>query len=61
MHCLDWRGDGISLLLLHPNRTNARVWNFVVVHSELCHRCIAPEARGKGLSDYPTHGYDYAD
>ncbi|MCW5644505.1 MAG: alpha/beta hydrolase [Rhodoferax sp.] len=61
LHCLDWPGTGTALLLLHPNRTNARVWDFVFAHSALRNRFLAPDARGHGLSDYPAHGYGYAD
>lgn len=61
LHCLDWPGPGVPVLLLHPNRTNARVWDFVVEHATLPNRFIAPDARGHGLSDYPAHGYAYQD
>ena len=60
-HILDWPGDDAPILLLHPNRSNARVWDFVVEHSSLKHRFIAPDARGHGLSAYPRKGYGYAD
>lgn len=64
LHCLDWPGagrEGLPLLLLHPNRTNARVWDFVVEHLALPSRVLAPDARGHGLSGYPAHGYGYSD
>ena len=61
LHCLDWPGPGVPVLLLHPNRTNARVWDFVVEHATLPNRFIAPDARGHGLTDYPAHGYGYED
>ena len=60
-HVLDWPGEDPPILLLHPNRTNARVWDFVVEHCALGKRFIAPDARGHGLSDYPLQGYGYAD
>lgn len=60
-HILDWPGDDLPILLLHPNRTNARVWDFVVEHSSLRNRFIAPDARGHGFSAYPARGYGYAD
>ena len=60
-HILDWPGDDPPILLLHPNRTNARVWDFVVEHSALNNRFIAPDARGHGLSAYPQQGYGYVD
>ena len=61
LHRLDCSGAGTPIVLLHPNRTNARVWDFVVEHATLPNRFIAPDARGHGLSDYPAHGYAYQD
>lgn len=55
---LDWPGAAPPLVLLHPNRTNARVWDFVVDASTLPNRFVAPDARGHGLSDYPESGYE---
>ncbi|MGI9657772.1 MAG: alpha/beta fold hydrolase, partial [Gaiellaceae bacterium] len=49
LHVLDWDGAEPPILLLHPNRTNARVWDFVVEHSTLPNRFIAPDQRGHGL------------
>ena len=60
-HYLDWPGNGVPVLMLHPNRTNARVWDFVVERSKLANRFVAPDARGHGLSAYPQTGYDYTD
>ena len=60
-HVLDWQGVDPPILLLHPNRTNARVWDFVVDYSSLKNRFLAPDARGHGLSGYPQQGYGYAD
>lgn len=54
---LDWSGEGPPIVLMHPNRTNARVWDFVVEESTLPNRFLAPDARGHGLSDYPERGY----
>lgn len=48
-HVLDWQGTDLPILLLHPNRTNARVWDFVVEYSGLKNRFLAPDARGHGL------------
>ncbi|MGI9657446.1 MAG: alpha/beta fold hydrolase [Gaiellaceae bacterium] len=59
LHLLDWQGSEPPILLLHPNRTNARVWDFVVEHSTLGNRFLAPDQRGHGLSDYPEAGYRY--
>lgn len=60
-HYLDWPGANSPVVLLNPNRTNARVWDFVVDHSTLGNRFIAPDARGHGLSTYPASGYLYDD
>lgn len=66
MHVLDWpaaKGGTAEppVLLLHPNRTNARVWDFVVEHSTLPNRWLAPDQRGHGFSDYPESGYQLDD
>ena len=61
LHLLDGEGLEPPILLLHPNRTNARVWDFVVEHSTLPNRFLAPDQRGHGLSDYPGDGYLYED
>ncbi len=60
-HFLDWPGADPPILLLHPNRTSARVWDFMVEYSTLKNRFLAPDARGHGLSAYPQQGYGYAD
>ena len=61
LHYLEWEGEDIPILLLHPNRTNARVWDFVVEYSTLDKRFLAPDQRGHGLSEYPESGYTYED
>ena len=61
LHLLEWDGAEPPVLLLHPNRTNARVWDFAVEHSRLPNRFLAPDQRGHGLSDYPETGYLYED
>lgn len=61
LHYLEWDGDEPPVLLLHPNRTNARVWDFVVEYSSLPNAFLAPDQRGHGLSDYPDDGYLYED
>ncbi len=57
IHYLDWAGENPPIILLHPNRTNSRVWDFVVNESCLDNRFIAWDARGHGLSDYPENNY----
>jgi len=61
MHYLDWPGEVPAVVLLHPNRTNARVWDFVVDASRRATRFIAPDQRGHGLSEYPEQGYELDD
>lgn len=61
MHYLEWPGDSPPVVLLHPNRTNARVWDFVVDASTRRNRFLSPDQRGHGLSDYPAGGYDLDD
>jgi pimeloyl-ACP methyl ester carboxylesterase len=55
-HFVEWPGDDPPVVLLHPNRTNCRVWDFVVHHSTLPRRFVAPDYRGHGLSDYLETG-----
>ncbi|MEQ8248226.1 MAG: alpha/beta hydrolase [Alphaproteobacteria bacterium] len=58
LHYLDWPGEGVPVLLLHGNKSHARVWDFVVDASALAsHRFLAPDLRGHGLSDAPPSGY----
>ncbi len=38
LHCLDWPDSDTPVLLLHPNRIDARVWDFVVEYSCLPNR-----------------------
>ncbi len=57
IHYLTWEGDEPTIILLHPNRTNSRVWDFVINESSLNNKYIAWDARGHGLSDYPKSGY----
>lgn len=67
LHYLDWPAATPAgaaeppVVLLHPNRTNARVWDFVVERSTLPNRFIAPDQRGHGRSDYPETGYQLDD
>lgn len=58
IHYLEWPGVDPAIVLLHPNRTNSRVWDFMVDYSKLPNRFLAWDARGHGLSDYPESGYD---
>jgi pimeloyl-ACP methyl ester carboxylesterase len=55
---LSWPGTSPPIVLLHPNRTNARVWDFVVANSTLDNQVVAVDHRGHGSSDWPDDGYD---
>jgi 2-(acetamidomethylene)succinate hydrolase len=61
LHYVDWPGTEPVVVLLHPNRTNARVWDFVVAHSSLPNRFVALDHRGHGLSEWPESGYTLED
>lgn len=64
LHYLEWLGTEPTIVLLHPNRTNARVWDFAVAESGLPNRFVALDHRGHGRSDWPEQGYalqDYVD
>jgi pimeloyl-ACP methyl ester carboxylesterase len=64
-HYLDWPNlDGeaygetsIPIILLHPKRSNARHWDFLVDALSIPNRVVAADARGHGLSDWPDSGY----
>ena len=51
-------GTGLPLLFLHPNRTNRRVFDFVIAAATLPNPVVVAEYRGHGDSDRPTEGYD---
>jgi pimeloyl-ACP methyl ester carboxylesterase len=64
VHYLEWpqrHPGGVPIVLLHPNRTNARVFDFLVDASRLGNRFIAPDQRGHGHSSYPGSGYQLDD
>ncbi|UCE31860.1 MAG: alpha/beta hydrolase [Burkholderiales bacterium] len=61
MHAVEWPGTLPAVLLLHPNRTSNRVWDFVVAASRLPNRFLAPALRGHGRSDWPDSGYRLED
>lgn len=61
LHYVAWPGAGPPVVLLHPNRTNARVWDFAVRASRRDQRVLALDHRGHGLSDWPERGYQLAD
>lgn len=52
VHCLDWGGSGRPLLFLHGYGLNAHTWDAVVLGLRHRYRCIAPDLRGHGGSDW---------
>ena len=56
-HYLEWTGPDVPVILLHPKRSNARHWDFMVDAMQAPNRVLAPDMRGHGLSDYPESGY----
>ena len=56
-HYLEWSGTAPPLILLHPKRSNARHWDFMVDSLAAPNRVLAPDARGHGLSEWPDEGY----
>lgn len=63
LHYLDWPGADPPVVLLHPTRGNAHVWDFTVIQSRRPDRVIAVDQRGHGGSEWPSQGYqldDYA-
>lgn len=51
------RGSGRPILLLHPNRTNRRVFDFVLAALRPGNTLIVPDYRGHGDSSRPADGY----
>lgn len=54
-------GAGEPLLLLHPNRTNRRVFDHAIAALDTPRPILVPELRGHGDSDRPTAGYTLED
>jgi pimeloyl-ACP methyl ester carboxylesterase len=62
IHYLHWNlgGGGRSLVLLHGLASNARIWELVATYLvDARMTAVAPDARGHGLSDKPSQGYDF--
>ena len=56
-----WHGQGMPVLLIHPNRTSHRVWDFMVAASQSKMPFVAPALRGHAGSDWPQSGYTLED
>ena len=54
-------GTGTPVLLIHPNRTSHRVWDFVLAASQSTAPFYAPALRGHAGSDWPKSGYSLED
>jgi len=52
-----WSGTGIPVLLIHPNRTSHRVWDFMLSASQSTAPFFAPALRGHAGTDWPASGY----
>lgn len=52
LQCLDWGGAGRPLLFLHGYGLNAHTWDAVVLGLRHRYRCLAPDLRGHGGSDW---------
>ena len=56
-----WSGTGTPILLIHPNRTSHRVWDFMVAASRCPMPFFAPALRGHARSQWPDTGYHLED
>ncbi|HTC86010.1 MAG TPA: alpha/beta hydrolase, partial [Candidatus Acidoferrum sp.] len=52
------RAEGSLVVLIHGLAQTAWAWAPVGRRLSATHRVVAPDLRGHGLSDSPTHGYD---
>ena len=56
LHYWEWPGDDPPLLCLHALTFNGRIWNTLAERLAGRRRIIAPDLRGRGLSDKPPAG-----
>lgn len=61
LHYLDYGGEGPTLLLAHGLTANAHSFEGLVAALDGSMRIIAPDLRGRGLSDKPASGYSLED
>ena len=57
---LEWPGDGEPVVLLHGLTASARSLAALGEGLAPAHRVIATDLRGRGRSDKPEHGYNFA-
>jgi pimeloyl-ACP methyl ester carboxylesterase len=62
LHCLDYRGNGPTVVLMHGLTANAHAFDGVLEAGILeGARIICPDLRGRGLSSMPAFGYSMQD
>ncbi len=62
LHCLDYKGDGPPVVLMHGLTANAHAFDGVLEAGLLeGARVICPDLRGRGLSSMPAFGYSMQD
>jgi pimeloyl-ACP methyl ester carboxylesterase len=55
VHCLDWGGDERPpLVFLHGGALTAHTWDVVSLGLRDRYRCVAPDLRGHGESEWPA-------
>lgn len=60
LHVLDWGGDGLPpLFLLHGLASTCHMFDLIAAPLTAHYHVFAPDQRGHGLSDKPSHGYDF--
>lgn len=60
LHAADWNGCGGPVLCVHGLTANCRCWDGVAAVLAGGYRVLAPDLRGRGLSDKPDSGYSAA-
>jgi esterase len=55
-HYLDWGGEGPPVLFLHGGLLTAHTWDLVCLGLRDRYRCLAPDLRGHGDSDWAQDG-----
>ena len=57
LHYLDWGAEGrVPVVFLHGNAQQAHSWDFISLALCDSYRCLAPDARGHGDSDWAPQG-----